>query len=195
MGIPNAAFKAGDLYIEYVFEEVLFRYEKRTARFFRKFYNESEEHEVPHYSELLCEAICSGVLTTAERYFTGSAPTPVANPTADSFSLMAAKYQRTRPYWLSVMHMKSYTRSGDIEVGADSRLEVIKAPDSVKELLEKVVSDINRQPYLTVICSDGRPITISKKSKGYDFALRLELKKQELTVMAESSFYLGRSSL
>lgn len=71
MGIPNEAFKGGDLYIEYGFEEVLFRYEKKTSRFFRKFYDESHEHEVPHDSELLCEATCSGVLTTAERYFSG----------------------------------------------------------------------------------------------------------------------------
>jgi hypothetical protein len=195
MGIPNASFKVGDLYIEYGFEEVLFRYEKETARFFRKFYNESYEHEVPYDSELLCEAICSGVLTTAERYFTGGAPAPVANPTGDSFSRMAAKYQRTRPYWLSVAHLNSYTRSGDIEVGADGRLEVIKAADSLKELLEKVVSDINFQPCLTVICADDIPIIIYKNSKDYDFGLRLELKKREFTVIAESSFYLGRSSL
>ena len=192
MGISNAAFKTGDLYIEYGFEKVLFRYEKETARFFRKFYNESHEREVPHDSELLCEAECSGVLTTAERYFTGGAPAPVVNPTADSFSPMATKYQRTRPYWLSVTHLKSYTRSGDIEVGADGRLEVIKATDSLREFLEKVVSEINLKPCLTVTCTDGIPITIYKKSKNYDFSLRLELKKQGLTVIAESSFYRGR---
>jgi len=194
MGIPNAAFRGGDLYIEYAFEDVLFRYEKETARFFRKFYNQSHEHEVPHDSKLLCEAECSGVLTTAERYLTGGAPAPVANPTADSFSRMAVKYQRIRPYWLSVTHQKSYTRSGDIEVGADGRLEVIEAADSIKELLEKVVSDINFQSCLTVTCADGVPITIDKKSKDYDFGLRLELKKWELTVVSESSFYRGRSS-
>jgi hypothetical protein len=32
-------------------------------------------------------------------------------------------------------------------------------------------------------------------SKDYDFGLRLELKKRELTVIAESSSYQGRSSL
>jgi hypothetical protein len=193
MGIPTAAFQADDLYIEYGFEEVLFRYEKETARFFRKFYNESHEHEVPHDSPLLCEARCSGVLTTAERYLSGGAP--VADPTADSFSRIAVTHQRIRPYWLSVMHLNSYTRSGDIEVGADGRLEVIKAAESIKELLEKVVSDINFQPCLKVTCADDIPITIYKKSKDYDFGLRLELKKRELTVIAESSFYLGRSSL
>jgi hypothetical protein len=195
MGIPSAEFRAGDLYLEYGFEEVLFRYEKETARFFRKFYNESHEHEVPHDSDLLSEAICSGVLTTAERYFTGGAPEPVANPTAGSFSRVAARYQRTRPYWLSVTHLNSYTRTGDIEVGADSRLKLIKAADSIKELLKEAISDINSRPCLTLICADDIPITIYKKSKDYDFGLRLELKKRKLTVVAESSFYLGRSSL
>lgn len=192
MGIPNAAFQAGDLYIEYGFEEVLFRYEKQTARFFRKFYNESHEQEVPHDSKLLCEARCSGVLTTAERYFSGGAP--VADPTVDSFSRMAVKHQRIRPYWLSVMHLNHYARSGDIEVGTDGHLEVIKAADSIKELLERVVLDINLHPCLNVICTDDMPITIEKTSKDYDFGLRLELKKRDLRVIAESSFYLGRSS-
>lgn len=188
-----AAFQAGDLYIEYGFEEVLYRYEKKTGRIFCKSYDASQENEVPHDSELLCEAKCSGILTTAERYFSEGAS--VADPTAKSFSRMAVKHQRIRPYWLSVMHLKAYTRSGDIEVGAAGRLEVIKAADSVKELLEKVVSDINSQPCLKVTCGDETPITVDKKSKDYDFGLRLELKKWDLTVFSESSYYEGRSSL
>lgn len=195
MGIPSAAFKAGDLYIEYAFEEALFRYEKDTARFFRKFYTQSHEHEVQHDSRLLCEAICSGVLTTAQRYVTGGAPPPIADPTADGFSRMAVKYQRTRPYWLSVTHQKSYTRSGHIEVRVDGRLEVIEATDSIKELLEEVASDINVQSCLTVTCADGMPIAVCKKSEEYDFGLRLVLKKRELTVVSESSFRRGRSDL
>jgi hypothetical protein len=195
MGIPNAAFKAGDLYIEYGFEKVLFRYEKKTARFYRKFYSDSHEHEIQHDSDLLCEAECSGVLTTAERYFTGGAPAPLANPLSDSFPHMAIKYQRTRPYWLSVKHLKSYRNSGDIEVGADGSLEIIKANDSIKEFLGKVVSEINNNLFVTVTCADGIPITIYRKSKDYDFGLRLELKKRGFTVIAESSFYQGRSSL
>jgi hypothetical protein len=193
MGIPSTAFQTGDLYIEYGFEEVLFRYEKQTARFFHKFYNESHEQEAPHDSKLLCEARCSGVLTTAERYFSGGAP--VADPSADSFPRMAVNYQRIRPYWLSVMHLNHYTRSGDIEVGADGRLEVIKAADCIKGLLEGVVADISSHPRLNVICMDDTPITVDKTSKDYDFGLRLELKKRDLAVIAESSFYLGRSSL
>jgi len=195
MGIPHEAFRAGDLYIEYGFEHVLFRYEKETSRFFRKFYSDSHELEIPHDSKLLCEARCSGVLTTAERYSAGGAPDPVVNPTAGSFSRTAAKYERTRPYWLRVTHQNSYTRSGDIEVGADGCLEVIEAVDSIKELLEMVVSEINCQPRLTVTCADGTQIAISKKSRDFDFGLRLELKNQEFTVVAESSYHRGRSDM
>jgi hypothetical protein len=193
MGIPTAAFQAGDLYIEYGFEEVLYRYERKSGRIFCKPYNASQENEVPHTSELFCEARCSGVLTTAERYFSEGAS--AADPTADSFSRLAVKHQRIRPYWLSVMHRNDYTRSGDIEVQAAGRLQVIKADDSIKALLEGVVSDINAQPCLNVSCGDETPIAVDKQSKDYDFGLRLELKKRELTVISESSYYSGRSSL
>lgn len=193
MGIPNSAFRSGDLYIEYGFESVLFRYEHDTARYFRKFYRESREVEVPHDSELLCDATCSGVLTTAERYHSGDAP--VADPTADRFSRVAVSYQRIRPYWLSVMHRRDYACSGDVEVGADGGLQVVGAADSVKELLESAISDINTRPCLEVTCADGAPITVDRKTKDYDLGLRLELKSREFTVIAESSFYRGRSRL
>ena len=192
MGIPTSAFQAGDLYIEYAFEEVLYRYEKETARFFCKFYDKPQEHEVPHHSKLLCDAQLSGVLTTAERYLSGGAP--VADPASDSFSRMAVKYQRLRPYWITVMHLEKYTRSGTIEVATDGRLEVIKAADSLKEPLERVVTDINARPCLSVTCRDATPVTVDKRSRDYEFALRLELKKRELTIISESSYYDGRSS-
>ncbi len=73
--------------------------------------------------------------------------------------------------------------------------EVIKAADSIKELVEKAVSDINTQPYFEVTSAVDIAITIYKTSKNYDFGLRLELKKRELTVIAESSFYRGQRSL
>lgn len=34
MGIPTTAFQTGDLYIEYWNEDILFRYENATGRFF-----------------------------------------------------------------------------------------------------------------------------------------------------------------
>ncbi len=193
MGIPQAAFEAGDLYIEYGFEEMLFRYEKVTGRFFGKFYNAAQEHEVPQDNNLLCEARCSGVLTTAERYSAGGAPAPVTPPSAAGFSTLAVAYQRIRPYWLSVKYRNSHTRAGDIEVGVDGRLEVLTADDSIKQLLEDVVAELNRLPGLPLTSADGAAISVSRQSADYDFGLRLELKNREFSVTSESSFYQGRS--
>lgn len=191
MGIPTSAFQAGDLYIEYGFEEVLFRYEKESGRFFCKFYSATREDECPHDSKLLCDARLSGVLTTPERYSSGGAP--AADPACGSFSRLAVKYQRVRPYWLSVMYLNDYTRSADIEVGADGCLEIIKASESIKGLLEKLVSEINSQPCLCVPGGDEAPVTIDRSSRDYDFGLRLELRERKFTVTSESSYYSGRS--
>lgn len=92
------------------------------------------------------------------------------------------------------MHLKDYTRNGSIEVGIDGRLEVIEASDSIKALLEKVASEIDTQPCLSVTYGDETPVTVDKQSGDYDFGLRLELMKRGLTVTAESSYYYGRSS-
>ena len=192
MGIPNSAFRTGDLYIEYGFEDVLFRYEKKSGRFFRKYYRDTVESELPHDNKMLCDAELSGVLTTKERYTSGGAP--VADPAAGDFAHAAVKYQRVRPYWLGVIFQKRYTRDGHIEVGADGRLEVVKAVGSIKELLEKAVSEINSQPGLSVTYGDEAPITVDRNSQDYEFGLRLELKKRELTVISESSYYRGRSN-
>jgi hypothetical protein len=191
VGVPTSAFLEGDLYIEYRFEEVLFRYQKESERFFCKFYSDTEEHERSHDNKLLCDAELSGVLTTAERYLSGGAPE--ADPTAASFSRAAVKYQRIRPYWISVMQLRDYSRSGDIEVGSDGRLEVIKAAESVSSLLTEIVSDINSQPFFSVTFGDEPPITVDKNSKDYDLALRLVLQSRDLTVISESSYYRGRS--
>ncbi|MDA0328182.1 MAG: hypothetical protein O2958_04145 [Gemmatimonadetes bacterium] len=191
MGIPLSAFQAGDLFIEYEFEEVLFRYEKGTGRFFCKRYGYSGEHEVPSDFTFLSEARSAGVLTTAERYSSEGVST---GEPADDFGRMAVKHQRIRPWWLSVVYRRDHTRSGTIEVGTDGILLMIKATDSIKELLDQVVWGINSQSCLHVTYRDEAPITVDKNSKDYDFALRLELMKWDLNVFGESSYHDGRSS-
>lgn len=191
MGIPNAAFRASDLYIEYVFEEVLFRYENESGRFFCKFYTDIKEHERNHDNRLLNDAILSGVLTTAERYLNGGGRDH--NPTAETFSRVAVNFQRTKPYWIGVIHHRDYTRSGEIEVAANGFLEVIEAAAPVESLLERTVTEINSQPVLSVAFGGAPPITVDRQSKDYDLALRLELKRHELSVSSESSYYRGRS--
>jgi hypothetical protein len=75
MGVPSARFQQGDVFIDYDFEEVMFRYDAATQRVFRKFYGEAAENEIPHDNGLLNEAICGGEETDAKAYETGKART------------------------------------------------------------------------------------------------------------------------
>ncbi len=68
-------FREGhDVYIDYPFEDVMFRYEYRSAKVFRKFYGEAE-HETDYTSNLFREAMSAGQQITAEQYAEGKAAT------------------------------------------------------------------------------------------------------------------------
>jgi len=71
MGVSNERFRRGDVFVDHDFEQVMFRYEFSTRRFFRKFYGESKEDEVPHDNRLLNDAIRSGEETDAQTYQAG----------------------------------------------------------------------------------------------------------------------------
>jgi hypothetical protein len=47
MGIPKEEFRKRDIYIDYDYEFVMFRFEHGTRRFFRKFYGKSNEKKFP----------------------------------------------------------------------------------------------------------------------------------------------------
>ncbi len=74
MGIPNERFTVGDVWIDYDHETVMFRFDFKSRRFFRKFYGESREDEVPHNNELLSSAIRFGDEIDANTYLTGKGP-------------------------------------------------------------------------------------------------------------------------
>lgn len=61
-------FLKGDVYIDYPFEDVKFRYEKQSERVFCRFYGEAE-YEVPCSSDLYHHAISTGKQITREEYF------------------------------------------------------------------------------------------------------------------------------
>jgi hypothetical protein len=71
MPVSNDRFRQGDVFIDYDFEEVMFRYEFATRRCFRKFYGESEEKEVPYDNRLLNDAILGGTEIDAKTYQEG----------------------------------------------------------------------------------------------------------------------------
>lgn len=66
--VRTAAFIEGDVYIDYPYEAVKFRFERATLKVFQRFYGEPED-EIPHNSELYNEAHSGGWRITAEDYF------------------------------------------------------------------------------------------------------------------------------
>ncbi len=71
MGVPYSAFAAGDVYIDFPYEEVFFRFEKTTGRVFRKFYGDSTESEVPKSNNLYADARIAGVQVSIDAYIKG----------------------------------------------------------------------------------------------------------------------------
>ncbi len=59
-----------DVFIDYPYEDAMFRYEHRTGRVFRKFYGQPEV-EIDRSSTLFHEAISGGQQITARRYEQG----------------------------------------------------------------------------------------------------------------------------
>ncbi|WGO98875.1 hypothetical protein QFX18_02220 [Saccharophagus degradans] len=58
-----------DVYIDYPFEEVMFRRMKKNGAIYKKFYGEQESSELIHYhNRLYNEALLSGNEITQEEY-------------------------------------------------------------------------------------------------------------------------------
>ncbi len=62
------AFRAGDVYIDFPYEDAKFRYEKKTGKVYRRFYGEAEK-EIEPSSKLYHEAISAGNQITREEYY------------------------------------------------------------------------------------------------------------------------------
>ena len=71
MGISKVQFQDRDIFLDYEFEDVMFRYQGAARRFFRKFYGESKESEVSHDNRLLNDAMQFGKETDAQTYKQG----------------------------------------------------------------------------------------------------------------------------
>lgn len=70
MGVSHEAFLRGDVYIDYPYESVMFRFEKASGRVFRRFYGEAEV-EVPQDSRLFADARLDGTEIGADLYRKG----------------------------------------------------------------------------------------------------------------------------
>ena len=71
MGVPKEDFRDRDVFLDYDFENVMFRFEAKTKKFFRKFYGKFEEDPVRYDNDLLNQAMRFGDEITAEEYARG----------------------------------------------------------------------------------------------------------------------------
>lgn len=69
MSVNNDRFSLGDVFFWYEYEQVFFRFDFESKRFFRRFSDEHEEAEVTFDNGLLNEAIRGGVEIDRIKYF------------------------------------------------------------------------------------------------------------------------------
>ena len=67
MGILDV-YREGNVYLDYPFEDVKFRWEKETSKVFRRFYGEAEK-EISCISNLFRDAMSAGKQITREEYY------------------------------------------------------------------------------------------------------------------------------
>jgi hypothetical protein len=68
MGILNKKFREGDVYVKYDQEEVMFHYDHKTKKCFRKFVGDKDEEEVPSSNKLLTDSILYGDEIDSKEY-------------------------------------------------------------------------------------------------------------------------------
>ena len=68
MVVQLDAFKKGDVYMDYAFEEAKFRYDKQSGKVYRRFYGQTEI-EIRPDSDIYNQAILSGREITRDEYY------------------------------------------------------------------------------------------------------------------------------
>jgi len=68
MELTSAAFRTGNIYLDYPYEDAKFRWEKQTGKVYRRFYGKREVI-IDHTSDLFNEAISAGEQITRDDYF------------------------------------------------------------------------------------------------------------------------------
>lgn len=66
-------FAAGDVYIDYPFEEVMFRWDRAEEKIYRRFYGSREDGPVSHDNRLCNDALLYGEQISREVYLKGKA--------------------------------------------------------------------------------------------------------------------------
>jgi hypothetical protein len=72
MGITKGVrFGREDIYVDYPFEEVMFRWDHTERKIYRQFYGKVESGPVPHDNRLYNDALLYGEETTKDKYLNG----------------------------------------------------------------------------------------------------------------------------
>ena len=72
MGVNKGEpFARGDIYVDYPFEDVMFRWDHLERKAYRKFYGKAETGPIPHDNRLYNEALCFGDEISREAYLAG----------------------------------------------------------------------------------------------------------------------------
>lgn len=74
MGISRSELMNRSVFVDYDFEEVMFRYDHKTKRYFRKFYGRKDEVEVWYDNRLLTDALLYGNEIDEQLYKIGKEP-------------------------------------------------------------------------------------------------------------------------
>jgi hypothetical protein len=61
-------FRTRDIYLDYPFEDVKFRWDKQTKKVYRRYYGKKED-EVDHSSDMFNQAIAAGTEITRDEYY------------------------------------------------------------------------------------------------------------------------------
>ncbi len=67
--VDQAAFRAGDVYIDDPYQDRRFRYEHETDKVFARPYGSTTEHEIEFTNSCWGEAMSGGKVITKEEYF------------------------------------------------------------------------------------------------------------------------------
>ncbi|AGH85371.1 hypothetical protein [Ralstonia pseudosolanacearum] len=77
MGINKGErFARANVFVDYPFEEVMFRWDHAEGKVYRKFHGEREVGPIPHDNNLYNEALRSGDEITREAYVAGKPSSP-----------------------------------------------------------------------------------------------------------------------
>jgi len=68
VGVMPDRFRAGDVYLFYDQESVMFRWDRRTRKCYRKFVGHREESEIPHSNKLFNDATRFGQEISRDQY-------------------------------------------------------------------------------------------------------------------------------